>query len=56
MLNNENQLHKERETQFKANLNQQQQLFAEAKAELEAQQQLSATLQSSFDCKRNPIN
>ena len=49
VLDNENKLHSEREARFKSNLDQQQQLFAEAKAELETQQQLSATLQSSFD-------
>ncbi|MEE9426101.1 MAG: MotA/TolQ/ExbB proton channel family protein [Methylococcales bacterium] len=55
VLNNENKLHSEREARFKANLNQQQQLFAEAKAELDTQQQLSTTLQSSFDANETQL-
>ncbi len=49
VLKGENKLHREREARFKSNVNQQQQLFSEAKAQLEAQKQLSTTLQSRFD-------
>lgn len=55
VLQGENKLHKEREARFKSNLNQQTQLFAEAKAQLQAQKQLSTTLQSRFDANEKQL-
>lgn len=48
-LKGETKVHRQREQRFKANVDQQQQLFAQAKAKLEEQKRISATLQKRFE-------